>query len=74
MLASEEPRGLSARNVLPGRIVDLNVRGSTMIAAVVAGARFEVHLTKSAASALSLGADSPVWLIVKTYSCRIAAS
>jgi len=74
MLASEEPHGLSARNVLPGRIVDLSVRGSTMIAAVDAGARFEVHLTKSAASALSLGAGSPVWLIVKTYSCRIAAS
>jgi molybdate transport system ATP-binding protein len=74
MLASEEPRGLSARNVLAGRVVDLVERGHTMVATVDVGARFEVHLTPGGARALGLRAGSPVWLIVKTYSCRIAAS
>jgi molybdate transport system ATP-binding protein len=73
LVGSEEPRGLSARNVLRGRLADLTARGPTMVALVDAGARFTVHLTPTGADSLRLHTGDQVWLIVKTYSCRIVA-
>jgi molybdate transport system ATP-binding protein len=73
MVATEAPRGLSARNVLRGRLVDLTAHGPTMVAVVEAGARFVVHLTPGGVQSLHLTAGDHVWLIVKTYSCRILA-
>ena len=73
MVANEEPRGLSARNVLRGRLVDLTAHGPTMVAAVDAGQRFIVHLTPGGVASLNLTTGDHLWLIVKTYSCRILA-
>ncbi|HET9832437.1 MAG TPA: molybdenum ABC transporter ATP-binding protein [Vicinamibacterales bacterium] len=73
LLATEPPRGLSARNILAGKLVSLTRDGATMIAAVDAGARFVVHLTPSAAQSLQLASGQRVWLVIKTYSCRSAA-
>ncbi len=73
LLATEEPRGLSARNVLPGRLLSLSRQGPTIVACAEAGARFVVHLTPTAASALQLAAGRPVWLIIKTHSCRVVS-
>ena len=73
LVGNEEPRGLSARNVLRGRIAGLTAHGPTMIAIVDAGARFVVHLTPTGVEALHLKPGDHVWLIVKTYSCRIVA-
>jgi molybdate transport system ATP-binding protein len=73
LVGTEEPRGLSARNVLRGRLVALTAQGPTMVAVVDTGARFVVHLTPTGAEALHLTPGDQVWLIVKTYSCRIAA-
>jgi molybdate transport system ATP-binding protein len=73
MVANEEPRGLSARNVLRGRLVDLTAHGPTMVAAVDAGQRFIVHLTPGGVESLNLTPGDHLWLIVKTYSCRILA-
>jgi molybdate transport system ATP-binding protein len=73
MVANEEPRGLSARNVLRGRLVDLTAKGPTMVAAVDAGQRFIVHLTPGGVASLNLTPGDHLWLIVKTYSCRILA-
>jgi hypothetical protein len=44
-----------------------------MVAVVDAGARFIVHLTPTGVESLHLKPDDHVWLIVKTYSCRIVA-
>ena len=74
LLATEEPRGLSARNVLRGRLDSLRREGSTVIAGVHAGAHFIVHLTPTAIDALGLAAGRDVWLIIKTHSCRIVSS
>jgi molybdate transport system ATP-binding protein len=74
LLATEEPRGLSARNVLRGRLVSLRREGATVIADVHAGAPFIVHLTPTAVDALGLAAGRDVWLIIKTHSCRIVSS
>jgi molybdate transport system ATP-binding protein len=71
LLANQEPRGISARNVLRGRLTSLTREGPTVVAAVDAGARFVVHLTPHGVELLGLKPDAPVWLIVKTYSCRL---
>ena len=71
LLANEEPRGLSARNVLRGRLLDLTAQGPTMIAIVEAGTTFVVHLTPGGVESLHLQPGTHVWLIVKTYSCRL---
>lgn len=73
LLATEPPRGLSARNILRGQLSSLTRDGATMIALVDAGTRFVVHLTPSAADSLHLTLGQHVWLVIKTYSCRSAA-
>jgi molybdate transport system ATP-binding protein len=76
LLATEEPRNLSARNVLRGQLTALSREGPTVHATVVAdaGARFVVHLTPGARDALALATGDPVWLIIKTHSFRIVSS
>jgi molybdate transport system ATP-binding protein len=71
LLATVEPRGLSARNVLPGRIVSLQQRDVIAVAKVNCGVEMEVHLTLAARDSLHLQAGSHVWLVVKTYSCHL---
>ncbi len=73
LLATQEPRGISARNVLAGRLTSLQREGATVVAAVDAGERFIVHLTPGARESLNLATGDRVWLIVKTHSCRIVA-
>jgi molybdate transport system ATP-binding protein len=65
------PQGLSARNVIAGVITALEQRDLMVVARVDCGAVFEVHLTPGAVRALQLAAGSRVWLVVKTYSCRV---
>jgi len=56
LLATESPRGLSARNILPGIIRRLEPR-DVIVSAIVdcGGTEFEVHLTLAARDALQLG-------------------
>jgi molybdate transport system ATP-binding protein len=72
LLATESPRGLSARNVLPGTIRGLEQR-DVIVSALVdcSGAEFEVHLTVAAREALKLAPGKKVWLVVKTHSCHL---
>jgi molybdate transport system ATP-binding protein len=72
LLARAMPHGLSARNVLPGRVVDAARQGAAMVVTVEAGRRFTVHLTPGGYAALELGPGAEVWMIIKTYSCRVA--
>ncbi|MFB3813812.1 MAG: molybdenum ABC transporter ATP-binding protein [Terriglobales bacterium] len=71
LLATAAPEGLSARNVLPGRVVSLTRRGVKTIAQVDCGVLFEVHLTPGAQEGLGLTPGREVWVIVKTYSCHL---
>jgi molybdate transport system ATP-binding protein len=73
LLANQEPRGLSARNVLQGTLAFTVREGATVVARVDAGVFFTVHLTPSAMETLHLRQKSPVWLVVKTHSCRLVA-
>ena len=71
MVATVRPEGLSARNVIAGVVTKLEQRDVIVIADVDCGAVFEVHLTPGAVRALQLAAGSRVWLVIKTYSCRV---
>jgi len=72
LLATESPRGLSARNVLPGTVRRLLQR-DVVVSAVVdcGGTEFEVHLTLAARDALQLAPGKNVWVVVKTHSCHL---
>ena len=71
LVAGEEPRALSARNVLAGTVQSLRRQGPTIVARVRAGASFEVHLTPGASESLALSEGRHVWLVIKTYSWRV---
>jgi molybdate transport system ATP-binding protein len=71
LLATSEPHGLSARNVIQGRILALETRGTLIRARVDCGAEFIVHLTPGAVRTLELREGSRVWLVLKTHSCHL---
>jgi molybdate transport system ATP-binding protein len=71
LLASLEPRGLSARNILPGRVISLVQRDVTVAAKINCGVEMEVHLTLAARDSLQLRPGREVWLVVKTHSCHL---
>ncbi len=71
MLATSRPIGISARNILHGRLVSLTQRDATVVAQVDCGALFEVHVTRAAETQLNLRPEREVWVIIKTYSCHL---
>jgi len=75
LLATEPPRGLSARNIIPG-IVRKIERRDVIIAVLVdcSGTDFEVHLTLAAREALQLEPGKNIWVVVKTHSCHLMAA
>lgn len=73
IIAGEFPRALSARNVVPAKIMSLKREGATVIAEIDAGRKFEVHLTPGACESLGLKPEQQVWLVIKTHSWRLVA-
>jgi molybdate transport system ATP-binding protein len=71
LLASEAPRGLSARNILAGTVESVETRGTMVVVVVNAGVSFVVHMTLGAARTLEIKEGLNVWLIIKTYSCHV---
>jgi len=71
LMAVEYPHGLSARNVLAGRLMVLEQQGITVHARVDCGAIFRVRLTPGARESLALDVGRAVWLVIKTYSCHL---
>jgi molybdate transport system ATP-binding protein len=73
LLATEHPRFISARNILPGAIESMETRGTMVALQIRAGVRFEVHVTPGAVRSLALQTGMLVWLIVKTHSCHVVS-
>jgi len=73
LLASAQPVGISARNVVPGKIVLLEQRDVIVMARVNCGVEMQVQLTLAARDSLYLQPGKEVWLIVKTHSCHLLA-
>jgi molybdate transport system ATP-binding protein len=71
LLATERPTGLSARNILEGKIISLEQRGSMVIARVEVGVAFTVHVTPGATRTLELIVGKPIWIVLKTHSCHL---
>jgi molybdate transport system ATP-binding protein len=74
LLATSAPTGLSARNVIPGRITSVQQRDVIAVARVDCGLVMEVHLTLAARDSLHLQAGREVWLVIKTHSCHLMQS
>ena len=73
LVARQQPDGISARNVFPGVVSGVAAEGPTIVLSVDAGAPFVVHLTRGAAASLGIQRCDRLWLIIKTYSCRVRA-
>jgi molybdate transport system ATP-binding protein len=71
LLAIAKPVGLSARNVLAGRVVSLERRDMIVSTRVDCGVEMNVHLTLAARDALELTEGREVWLVIKTHSCHL---
>jgi molybdate transport system ATP-binding protein len=71
LLATGRPTGLSARNIIEGRVVSMEQRGTMVVARVDCGVLFTVHFTPGARRALDLALGRSVWLVLKTYSCHL---
>jgi molybdate transport system ATP-binding protein len=74
LLATRLAGELSARNILPGKLVSLSRRDVIIDARVNCGVEFEVQLTLAARDALQLVPGKEVWLVLKTHSCHLMAS
>ena len=73
LLATVQPAGLSARNIIPGHVLSVAQRDVIVIVRVNCGVEMEVHLTLAARDSLQLQSGREVWLVVKTYSCHLMA-
>lgn len=73
LLATSAPVGLSARNILPGKLLSLSQRDALIVARVDCGVELFVHLTLGARDSLELTPGRQVWVIVKTHSCHLLA-
>jgi molybdate transport system ATP-binding protein len=71
LLATVLPRALSARNIIPGRILSLDQRDVMISARVQCAVEMEVHLTLAARDSLQLETGREVWLVIKTHSCHL---
>ena len=74
LVATERPRGVSARNLLPATIAALHRRGALVtLAARLASNHpvdIEVHVTPAACAELELQPGRTIWLLIKTHSCH----
>lgn len=71
LLATVQPVGLSARNLIPGKITSLVQRDVIVTATVDCGVEVAVHLTLAARDSLHLQPGNLVWLVIKTHSCHL---
>jgi molybdate transport system ATP-binding protein len=72
LLATSAPQGLSARNILRGRITDLKQRDAVItITADCNGTCFKAHVTPGAVQSLGLERNKEVWVVIKTHSCFV---
>jgi len=68
IVATQNPEGISAGNILPGTIRTIDLLEGQAMLTVFAGEEFYVRLTAAAVSKLGLRGDSRVFLIMKTRS------
>ena len=71
LLSAEPLTRVSARNVLAGRVLSIELSGGdAMVRAEAAGITWRALVTAAAVRDLGLAAGSPVWLAIKTQSFK----
>lgn len=77
LLATSEPKEISARNIFPGRVTSVERRDVVILARVQTAADpqvvFFVQLTLAARDSLGIDEGREVWLVIKTHSCHLVA-
>jgi molybdate transport system ATP-binding protein len=68
MLATEEPRGLSARNCFPAEILSMDTQDGGVQVTLQAEDLWRARLTEAAVTELGLEVGLSAWLVVKTHS------
>lgn len=71
LIATEEPRHTSARNILSGDIQAIEERGAQSIVRVKSGVTWTVSVTRQAVSELRLQPGQKIWMAIKTHSCYL---
>ncbi len=74
MIATEQPRGLSARNVLPATVAEISHLGHLALVTAELGAGVPpvvVEVTETTPSRLGLDIGAAVFLVIKATSCRL---
>ncbi len=74
LLATEEMRKTSARNILRGHIKAIEERGARSVVRVESGVTWATSVTWQAVSELDLVQGQEIWLAIKTNSCYLIAS
>jgi molybdate transport system ATP-binding protein len=76
LVSRERPNGLSARNILPGKVLSARHRDGDcdLTVALAERVHLHVHVTPEAVRELGLEAGVGVHLVVKTHSCRVLAA
>ena len=70
ILATQKPQGLSARNILYGRVRAIQHIGERVFVEVDAGIKLRVEIVEKTIDALALQAGARVYLIIKATSFR----
>jgi len=71
ILCRERPEGLSIRNAIAGRILDISTVDGKQLVYVDVGKRLAVEITTEAVVELGLRPGDPVVCLVKTHSIRV---
>lgn len=71
IVATSRPSGLSARNIVPARLVEMDTRAGRAYATADIGARLIVELTEGAARELQLSPGRDVHLVFKSSSIAV---
>jgi molybdopterin-binding protein len=71
LLASEELRSTSARNILRGHILAIEDKGNRTLVRITSGVTWSASVTRQAVKELALSEGREVWLAIKTHSCYL---
>jgi molybdate transport system ATP-binding protein len=75
LLATTPPQGVSARNIISGRVVTVSQRDALVSVQVdCSGTSFEAHVTPASVQSLRLLQGTEVWVVIKTHSCFLIRS
>jgi molybdate transport system ATP-binding protein len=71
LIAREELRGTSARNILYGQVSSIEERSAQSVVHVKSGVTWSVSVTPQAVKELELLPGQKIWMAIKTHSCYL---